>query len=61
MPDPDPSTDPDKQGGDSDEQPIAPPAYNKTMIVIIAAAAVICMVADVLVYGLLRKKDKKKA
>ena len=61
VPNSDPSTDPDKQGGDSDEQPIVPPAYNKTMIVIIAAAAVICMVADVLVYGLLRKKDKKKA
>ena len=56
-PDPTPDPDPDKQEGEEEQ----PPAYNKTMIIIIAAAAVLCMLADVLVYGLLRKKDKKKA
>ena len=55
-PDPTPDPDPDKQEGEEEQ----PPAYNKTMIIIIAAVAVLCMLADVLVYKLLRNKDKKK-
>lgn len=52
----------EEQGGDQDgEQPtVDQPAYNKTMIVIIATSAVACMIADVAVYALLRKKDKAK-